>query len=133
MEELKAKVKDFIKNADDVKKSIEQMKDFKNIPDLIKNISAIGTLIMDTIILVEMAATEVEGLKSEDKLNTAVSIIDDAITFPWYLELFDGPLLKLIISLGVDYLNKTKGKDWNLEEEKQKLEQGKAFIEGLLP
>lgn len=132
MEELKAKVKYFIKNSDKVVESLKKLKDLKNIPELIKNVSLVGTVVMDTIILVELAATEVEGLKSEEKLATAVSIIDDALDFPWYLELFDGPLLKLIISLGVDYMNKTRGKDWNLDKEREKLAQGKAFIEGLL-
>jgi len=132
MEELKQKTKAFIVESEEIIDVVKQIQKDRSLAGLLTNIDKIGNFVIDTIILVELAAKEVEGLKSKEKLETAVSIIDDAIKLPWYLEFFDGPILKLIVSLGVDYMNKVEGKNWNLDKYMAKLKEGKVFIKGLL-
>ena len=47
-----------------------------------------------------------------EKLDALVEFLDDCIKLPWYGELADGPILRMIISGMVANLNQLLGKDW---------------------
>ena len=73
---------------------------------------------------------EIDGVvTSRDKLEAAVSFLDECISLPWYLELLDGPAFEVLVSLAVWYINETIGNDWNVSKIKQYFTDGKNFIQ----
>ncbi len=116
-----------------LKKQLKDGEKWDSVSEVISNIDFIGDFIIDVILAVEIATsnviTDIEGLKSEDKLNAAVAFLDDNLKFPWYLEIIDGPVFKMALSLGVYFLNKRYGSNWNLDIAKEALEKGVSYLE----
>lgn len=52
------------------------------------------------------------GLSGEMKLDALVEYLDSKIKLPWFLEIFDGPALKFLISALVSEFNRTWGHLW---------------------
>ena len=69
--------------------------------------------ILDEVVnLVEKFAKEVNNLSSQDKLDAAVSFIDGLVKFNFFLEFFDGVVIKMLLTTIVEQKNKWFGKDW---------------------
>ena len=115
---------------------IEVIKGVRNLGDVLDAISAIRQMIINTVLAVEIAFADfadlAEGLKSADKLEVAVQALDKAFTLSPILELIDGPVFKIVLSLGVDQLNTRFGHDWNLDKARAALVEGQAFIDNIL-
>lgn len=128
------KVNQFISDFKILKDQIDDVKSWDSLPKIIENISKLRNFITNIVVTVELAVNIVkEGvddyqkIPSEEKLNIAVKILDDAIKLPFWLELFDEHILKILISLSVDYLNDRLGKDWEIKWIKEALNNGTDF------
>lgn len=128
------KVNQFISDFKILKDQIDDAKSWDSLPKIIENISKLRNFITNIVVTVELAVNIVkEGvddyqkIPSEEKLNIAVKILDDAIKLPFWLEVFDEHILKILISLSVDYLNDRLGKDWEIKWIKEALNSGIDF------
>ena len=81
---------------------------FRGIKDILENIDTFSKVVTDVIALVEVASAAVDDLVSgEAKLDAAAEVIDDMVKLPWYFEVADGPLIKVVLSYAVNLLNKS--------------------------
>jgi hypothetical protein len=83
---------------------------FNSLKDVINSITEFKDLIFRVVCIIELASSAVEDVRSEDKLQAAVEVLDEMIHLPWYLEAVDGPIIKIVLSIIVDFLN-GKGTD----------------------
>lgn len=60
----------------------------------------------------DAAQVESKTPTGKEKLDALVEFLDDCIKLPWYAEIADGPILRMIISSTVGELNILFGKDW---------------------
>ena len=89
-------------------------------------------------VLIEIIKTTeqiVDG-SGKDKIKFEAELLDKVITFSGWskiLELFDGKLIKIILSYLVELLNKYIGKDWldKIEDNWDSVEKAIEFIEML--
>lgn len=73
----------------------------------------VNDLVLDLIAVVEREVKAVgEVGKGGEKLDAVVTFLDDIIRLPFYLEWFDGPAIRLLVSQLVGLLNRVFGKDW---------------------
>jgi len=86
---------------------------FKDKELFLEKISSLREIIQLIVTAVEKASNKIaEGVSSAEKLKTASKIIDEIITFPFIIELFDNFIFYILISLAVDSLNRFLGKNW---------------------
>jgi hypothetical protein len=124
MSELKEKVEELLVKYKGIGTDLFTKEKWDSIAEVIKNISTLSKLCIDTIVVVEIASKEIEGIKSEDKLVAACQALDELIVFPWYLEITDQYLFQILLSFGVRTLNAKFGNDWNLDQLRENLELG---------
>lgn len=129
---IKEKVEIIVNNVKEIKEQVDEASEWNSIGKVISNIGKLNTLIMDIVLAVEVVATDaiddIEGLKSSDKLEAAVQLLDDAIKFPFFLEIVDAHIFRFVISLSVDTLNRKYGKDWNLDVVREAIEEGVSLV-----
>lgn len=75
-------------------------------PEVRHNMDLVNDVIMATVMVLEKATVGGRELKSPEKLDIAVGVLDEALRLPWYAEMFDGPLLKILVSQAVSIMNK---------------------------
>lgn len=79
--------------------------------------AAIFTFIGEIVDMVELAVKDlfstIGSLNGAEKLEAAVEFLDDIVKLPFWLEWFDKPVFRLIISLVVGSLNKERGHLWD--------------------
>jgi len=121
--------------ADTVKQLVEKVKElwdeyradegplqrikFRSVEDILKNIDSFSRIVNDVISLTELASEVIEDVQSGDKLDAAVDLLDDMLKLPWYLEIADGMVIKVILSYAVNLINKSK--EGRLSVERAKL------------
>jgi len=88
---------------------------------VLNNLESISLFAIDVILLVELAVnsivSDLEDLKSDDKLEAAATMLDDAVDFKGLskiLEAVDKSIFKIIITGMVRVLNDSYGHDWGL-------------------
>lgn len=132
IELIKEKAVVIIADVKGIKEQVDEASEWNSIGKVIGNISKLYNLMMDIILTVELVTTDavddLEDLKSSDKLDAAVQILDDAIKLPFWLEIVDGHVFKLAISLGVEALNRKFGNEWNLDVVREAIEKGMSLI-----
>ena len=130
---IKEKAEVLMKDAVIVKEKIDELKEWDSLEEVVDNIVLVTEFVTDLILTIELAvddlSSDLEGIKSGDKLDATVSILDDAIEFTWYLELFDEAAFRILISTIVSMLNKWFGNDWNLDFAKEALATGKDYVQ----
>jgi hypothetical protein len=130
---IKEKVEVIIKDAIIVKNSMDELKEWDSLTEIVDNIVLATDFVTDLILAIEIAvddlSDDLEGLKSGDKLDAAVSILDDVIELPWYLEIIDEAGFKMLISTIVSMMNKWFGNNWDLDFAKEALATGKDYIQ----
>lgn len=74
------------------------------------------SLVWDAILAIvgtlEKIVVEGTTLTAPQKKDAAVSLLDDCLKLPFFLEPFDGIALGMLIDAGVSYMNKV---DWGIE------------------
>jgi hypothetical protein len=69
------------------------------------NVELVNDVILATVQVLERAVVAGRSLSSPEKLEVAVAVLDEVLVLPWYAEMFDGPILKLMVSQAVALLN----------------------------
>jgi len=110
-------------------KQMDEIKEWDTAQEVIKNINSIFKFAYNIVLTIEVAASNIPDITSEDKLNTAAILLDNSISLPWYLEVVDGLLFKALLSLAVSQINESLGKKWDIETIHLFLQSGKSFIE----
>lgn len=132
IEVIKEKAATIITNVKEIKEQIDEASEWDSITKVIGNIGKLNNLVMEIVLAVEVvandAADDIEDLKSSDKLEAAVELLDDAIKLSFWLELVDAHAFRLVISVGVDYLNQQYGDDWNLDVVRDAIDEGVSLI-----
>jgi len=118
------KVQEIIGNYKHLKEQVNEISDWDSLSEIIRNISTIHDFIRNLIGVVEIAALELTNVKSDDKLNAAVVVLDKTLKLPIWLEFVDGIALKIILSLIVDVVNKEYGHKWYVDLMKKALDEG---------
>ena len=130
--EIKKRTEEIIKDAKIVISSMDELKEWDTLSEIVDNITLATDFVMDLILAVEIAvddlSDDIEGIKSGDKLDVAASILDDVIQLNWYLEVIDEAAFRVLISSAVSMLNKWFGNNWNLDIAKEALATGKDYI-----
>ena len=132
LSDAKASVEVLLKQSKATFETMDQLEEWDSLSEILANISTVSDYLVAVICAVEAVITSTksfqETLSSEDKLEIAVSIVDDAIDLPWYAESFDGPVIRFLISNSVSLLNKALGKDWDLSRILEYLAKGKSVL-----
>lgn len=132
IEIIKEKALTIIGNVKDIKEQMDEASEWNSLGEIISNIGKLNALIMDIILAVELVANDaiddLEDLKSSDKLEAAVQIIDDLTNLPFWLELVDAHVFRLVISVLVEVINSKFGNAWNLDIVRDAIEKGVSFI-----
>ncbi len=129
---LKERATTLLREGKGVLEQMNEISEWGSLGDMIKNVSTLSAYVQNVVMAVEVTTSEaiddIEDLKSEDKLEAAAVIIDDAIKLPWWLEKIDGPIINLVISLAVDYINKKYGNEWNLDAARDAIKNGTEMV-----
>lgn len=135
IEVIKEKVSVIVTNVKGIKEQIDEASEWNSISKIIGNIGKLNDLVMNVVLAVEVVANDaiddIEGLKSSDKLEAAVALLDDAIKLPFFLEILDAHAFRLVISIGVDFLNRKYGNEWNLDVVRNAMDEGVSLIKKL--
>lgn len=133
VELIKAKVAENQFEGEALLAQMDTIAEWDSLDEVIENIHALRQFCINVVLDVEevcmVLLDEVDGIRSGEKLDAAVEIIDDYIKLPFYAELFDGTAIRLVISMMVDVLNTKYGKDWKLNELRQKVREGADLVE----
>jgi hypothetical protein len=128
VKKIKDEVNKQLENAKALKASMDELDEWDSIQEIIQNFKKIGNFITGIVMAVEVAAdnlkNELADLKSEEKLDAAVQVLDDKVKLPWYLEAIDGPTFKLVLSFAVFFLNGMQGSNWDLTQVRKALDEG---------
>lgn len=113
LDELKEEAKRLLERTKQVKEQMDEAKEWSSLDKIISNIGQVVGLVTSVVLAVEKAAEWSETLTGEEKLNTAVELLDEMIKLPMLLELVDGPAFRIVISIVVHFINEKYGKeDW---------------------
>jgi hypothetical protein len=127
------KILTVIKDLNILKKSIDELKDWDSLLEILRNIVSITNFAISVVLAIEVIAdklaTDIFKISSTEKLNSAIILLDKYIKLPWYLEIFDGPIFKILISIVVSMLNKWFGKRWDTKEANDSLYLGIDYVE----
>ena len=101
--------KDILKEAKGVFETMNELKEWNSFSEIAANAAKVNKMVVKVIAAVEIAQENIksdfEGINSGEKLEAAVQILDDMIKLKWYLEIFDGPIIKVLITMAVDLIN----------------------------
>ncbi len=132
MERLKEEVKKLLAEGKDSFTQMDEFSEWNSLSEVISNFGVISQFINKLVLAVEVAANDmaddVEGLKSEDKVEAAAQIMDEMIALPFFLEAIDQKVFSLLISMAVEGLNVRFGKEWDLDGARDAIKTGKDFI-----
>ncbi|MFW6312187.1 MAG: hypothetical protein ACOC1K_08150 [Nanoarchaeota archaeon] len=131
VERIKERLKELASSFDKLRQEMSDLSNWNSLSEIISNIGKINEFITNVVLMVQITSEELEAkygkMSSDEKLEAAVSFLDDQVKLPIWLEVIDGPAFKLLISLAVDWINEMLGKSWNLQEAKSNLENGVSF------
>ena len=132
VEVLKERTNGLLSDAKGMVEQMNEISEWDSITDMITNVGTLSSFVQRVITAVELTANDaiddLEDLKSQDKLDAAASVIDDAIDLPWWLEKIDGPIINMVISLCVNFINTKYGNEWDLDAARDAVKNGSEMI-----
>jgi len=100
--------------------SMNELSEWNSVDEIIANMDKLNSIILRVIsaveVAVENAKADYEDIKSGEKLDVATKLLDDLLKLPWYLEMIDGPAIKIAISMAISLLNQTGEKKFDKEQ-----------------
>lgn len=125
---IKERVDEFTRNFTALKASMDELEEWNSIDEIVQNFKKLGKFVTSIVMAVELAVddlkADLEDLKSEEKLEAAVKVLDEKVKLPWFLEVIDGPTFRLVLSLAVFFLNGIQGDKWDMGQVRNALNQG---------
>ena len=132
IELIKEKAEVIIADVKVIKEQVDEASEWNSFGKVISNIRKLYNLMMEIILAVELVANDavddLEDLKSSDKLEATVQVLDDALKFPFWIEVVDAHVFRLVVSVGVEALNRKFGNEWNLDVIRDAVEKGMSLI-----
>ena len=115
------------------KEKMDEISEWNSLTEIRANTIEIKEFIQRLVILMEAISTDVTGeisavVMSKDKRNAVVNAIDDMIKLPWFLEMFDGPAIGIVVDGVCTALNTVFENDWNVEEVKKQIAKNKDIL-----
>lgn len=115
------------------KEKMDEISEWNSLTEIRANTIEIKEFIQRLVILMEAISTDISGeigtvVASKDKRNAVVNAIDDMIKLPWFLEMFDGPAIGIVVDGVCTALNTVFGNDWNVEEVKKQIAKNKDIL-----
>lgn len=112
IKEIVERVKQIGSNFPILLEQMNEAKEWNSFYKIRDNITKIIDLITNVVVIIELTSREMGGLSSEEKRKAAVQYLDEMIKLPWFFEVVDGPAIDLILSIVVDFLNRSLGHEW---------------------
>ncbi len=129
VKELIVRAKALLDEAGVVAQSMNEKTEWDSTAEIVANVVSLYKFVSKVVVCIEEAAgilmievEEFKSISSEDKLDAAAAIVDQYLSLPFYLELIDGPAIKILISFVVTFLNDKFGDVWNITEVKKTME-----------
>lgn len=126
---LIGKAKELLDDGGVVIQSMNETSEWDSAKDVIANVASLYKFVYKVVVAIEEATVlilketdEFLEIGSEDKLEAAAALVDKYLILPFYLELFDGPAIKIIISFVVTFINDKFGDVWDIVEVKKSIE-----------
>lgn len=126
---LIGKAKELLDDGGVVIQSMNETSEWDSAKDVIANVASLYKFVYKVVVAIEEATIlilketdEFLEIDSEDKLDAAAALVDKYLILPFYLELFDGPAIKIIISFVVTFINDKFGDVWDIVEVKKSIE-----------
>lgn len=123
VKQLKEKAKELIGEIGTISEDMNEISEWNSTEEIVRNITTVYKYISKVVLCIDEAAkdiaaqyNEIQGMTSEEKLEAATAIVDEMIELPFYLEFFDGPAIRILISMVVTFLNEKYGDNWNSKE-----------------
>lgn len=123
VKQLKEKAKELIGEIGTISKDMDEISEWNSTQEIIKNVTTLYRFISKVVVCIDEATAELKNdynemkeMTSEEKLEAATAIVDDMIELPMYLEFFDGPAIRILISMVVTFLNEKYGITWDSNE-----------------
>lgn len=115
------------------KEKMDEISEWNSLTEIRSNTIEIKEFIQRLVILMEAISTDISGeigtvVASKDKRNAVVNAIDEMIKLPWFLELFDGPAIGIIVDGVCTALNTVFGNDWNVAEVRDQIAKNKDVL-----
>ena len=115
------------------KDKMDEISEWNSLAEVRANTIEIKEFIQRLVILMEAISTDVTGeigavVMSKDKRNAVVNAIDDMIKLPWFLEMFDGPAIGIVVDGICTALNTVFGNNWNVEDIKKQIAKNKDIL-----
>lgn len=115
---IKAKASKLISDSKILIDQIDEINEWNSYSKILMNIGKVVTFVEYVVMVVEQTYAEIkdqlEYSDGSDKLDAAVEIIDDLLELPFWLELVDEHVIKMLISVVVHYLNEKYGHIWEV-------------------
>ena len=116
---LKAKTQELLEEGKNTFKEMDEFSEWNSLGEIIANMGKISSFINKLVMAIEIASNDaiddVEGFKSEDKVEAAAQLMDDMIALPFFLEAIDKKVFSLMIGMAVEGLNLRFGHDWDMD------------------
>ena len=109
LKDLKEDVLEILEDSGIFLKQIDELKEWNSFGEILRNIKLFTQLVTHIILTVDdMCEMVEEKVNSDTKLNIAVDILDKYTVMPFWIDVFDGPILKVVISVIVESINNKK-------------------------
>ena len=115
------------------KDKMDEISEWNSLSEVRANIIEIKEFIQRLVILMEAISTNITGeigavVLSKDKRNAVINAVDEMIKLPWFLELFDGPAIGIVVDGVCTALNTVFGNDWNVAEVRDQIAKNKDVL-----
>lgn len=116
IEMIKERAMVLMSEAGMLRETMDEMSEWNSVGEIITNVKSVHKYLVRVVRFIQQAAKELgeEFETSENKLEAAASIVDDMLDLPFYLEMIDGPVIKVVLSLVVSFV-KDKYGDWDFD------------------
>ena len=133
VEIIKGRVDELLLKFDSLKQSIDEAQEWNSVNKVLLNIENVSKFIVEVILAVEISVNDLVDqlgdVSSFEKLEAAIELLDQWVNLPWYLDIIDKAVFKIIVSFGVTLLNRFFGHEWDLQAAEQSLTSvSKSFI-----
>ncbi|MCF4150237.1 hypothetical protein L2W58_00240 [Dethiosulfovibrio sp. F2B] len=139
VEKIKEALSTLVADAKYLKERMNELSEWNSLKKVRENLSNVVDFVGRIVVFAELATSqvkdEISGLQSKDKRDAVVEYLDGLIVLPWFLEPFDGPIIRGLVDYAVDKLNERLGHDWGLDRIEELATHGRDILDiaGPLP
>jgi len=104
IDQLKEMVMDVVNDLPETIKKMDEVKEWNSIQEVIENISTIGSLVQELIVIAKFAKEKLKidsdlDLTNENLIETITVIINEKVNLPWVPESIEHELFKFAVGM----------------------------------